>query len=384
MIYIYNAGPLFTEADIKQRKYEGAKFVEILERNNKEYFLANPIDLPFDNTKILTSKEIFLGDLPLMTEAGTFIINGAERVIVSQLVRSPSVYYKKEIDKKFDEIVEFSEVKQFIDTPVKRYSSGMYVKLAFSVAAHLDSEIMIMDEVLAVGDVKFQQKCLDKMSEAAHQNGRTVLYVSHNMSTIRRLCDRCIVLDHGKVVFDGDVDEAINIYSQDLDTTMAADVDLSGKRMKHLSADVVAKMTRITMTDKKVPVYEMNENIRFDLEIDCTEKIDNACMRLEIRTAADEASVGASVIHNFASLKNGKNKFKIDLCVPGLVPGKYFALLVLYQVNSVGAYDDLDAAYPTFVFEVQDTLSQLNIDWNFRMWGKIKLPQMIVENKNDT
>ena len=117
-----------------------------------------------------------------------------------------------EIDAKMDEIIAFSEVGDFIDTPVKRYSSGMYVKLAFSVAAHLDSEIMIMDEVLAVGDMKFQKKCLDKMRQAAQRDGKTVLYVSHNMSTIRDLCDRCIVLDKGKVIFDGDVDEGIALY----------------------------------------------------------------------------------------------------------------------------------------------------------------------------
>ena len=119
---------------------------------------------------------------------------------------------RAEIDAKMAEIIEFSEVGDFIDTPVKRYSSGMFVKLAFSVAAHLDSEIMIMDEVLAVGDMKFQKKCLTKMRQAARRDGKTVLYVSHNMATIRDLCDRCIVLDKGKVIFDGDVDEGIALY----------------------------------------------------------------------------------------------------------------------------------------------------------------------------
>ena len=91
-------------------------------------------------------------------------------------------------------------MREFIDTPVKRYSSGMFVKLAFSVAAHLDNEIMIMDEVLAVGDMAFQQKCINKMRDVSNEQGRTILYVSHNMNTIRQLCDRVIVLDHGKVV----------------------------------------------------------------------------------------------------------------------------------------------------------------------------------------
>ena len=121
-------------------------------------------------------------------------------------------FSKEEIDARLNDILEFADIGDFIHQPVKTYSSGMFVKLAFSVAAHLDSEIMIMDEVLAVGDMKFQKKCLTKMRQAARRDGKTVLYVSHNMATIRDLCDRCIVLDKGKVIFDGDVDEGIALY----------------------------------------------------------------------------------------------------------------------------------------------------------------------------
>ena len=145
--------------------------------------------------------EVGTGFHPEMTGRENVYLNGA----ILGMTRA-------EIDAKMAEIIEFSEVGDFIDTPVKRYSSGMFVKLAFSVAAHLDSEIMIMDEVLAVGDMKFQKKCLTKMRQAARRDGKTVLYVSHNMATIRDLCDRCIVLDKGKVIFDGDVDEGIALY----------------------------------------------------------------------------------------------------------------------------------------------------------------------------
>src|SRR5881398_3096684 len=107
---------------------------------------------------------------------------------------------RKEIARKFDEIVAFAEVERFIDTPVKRYSSGMYMRLAFAVAAHLDPEILIVDEVLAVGDAEFQRKCLGKMKEVSMQQGKTVLFVSHNMQTLKNLCNRCIALDHGKIV----------------------------------------------------------------------------------------------------------------------------------------------------------------------------------------
>ncbi len=118
---------------------------------------------------------------------------------------------RAEIARKFDEIVAFSEIERFIDTPVKRYSSGMYVRLAFSVAAHLDSEILIMDEVLAVGDAAFQQKCLDKMREIRRQ-GRTIFFVSHNMPAVVRLCRRAVFLAGGRVAADGPAQQVVNEY----------------------------------------------------------------------------------------------------------------------------------------------------------------------------
>lgn len=132
---------------------------------------------------------------------------------------------KAEIDRKFDQIVEFAEMEKFIDTPVKRYSSGMYVKLAFAVAAHLDSEIMVMDEVLAVGDMKFQQKCLGKMGDAANSEGRTVLYVSHNMNTILPALYQEHRADHGKLIFDGDVEKRLKfIWNEILECLPYVDV----------------------------------------------------------------------------------------------------------------------------------------------------------------
>jgi len=121
---------------------------------------------------------------------------------------------RAEIDRKFDEIVEFAEIQQFLDTPVKRYSSGMYVRLAFAVAAHLDPEILLVDEVLAVGDAAFQKKCLGKMSDVAGE-GRTVLFVSHNMGSIEVLCSRCILLRQGKVQAGGEARHVVRMYLGD-------------------------------------------------------------------------------------------------------------------------------------------------------------------------
>jgi lipopolysaccharide transport system ATP-binding protein len=121
---------------------------------------------------------------------------------------------KKEIEKKFDEIVEYSGVEKFLETPVKRYSSGMYVRLAFAVAAHLDPEILIVDEVLAAGDADFQRKCIGKMKELSSQQGKTILFVSHNMQSLRTLCDRVIELDRGEIVNIGVPEVVIEEYGK--------------------------------------------------------------------------------------------------------------------------------------------------------------------------
>ncbi|MEQ1628701.1 MAG: ABC transporter ATP-binding protein, partial [Nitrospira sp.] len=154
--------------------------------------------------------EIF-GRVGTLLEVGTGFhpeLTGRENIYLSGIILGMK---KTEIDQKFDEIVEFAGIAKFIDTPVKRYSSGMYVRLAFAVGAHLEPEILIVDEVLAVGDSQFQKKCLDKMKDiGAH--GRTVLFVSHNMQAVMRLCDRVIMLDKGRVLHDGPAHEVVKTY----------------------------------------------------------------------------------------------------------------------------------------------------------------------------
>jgi len=136
---------------------------------------------------------------------------------------------RSEIRRKFDAIVEFSEITRFLDTPVKHYSSGMYVRLAFAVAAHLEPEILLVDEVLAVGDVAFQKKCLGKMSDVG-QDGRTVLFVSHNMTAIQNLCSRAMLFQHGRLVQDGPVDDVVTVYLQGLEAGAAQVFNSSERR----------------------------------------------------------------------------------------------------------------------------------------------------------
>ncbi len=154
------------------------------------------------------------GRIASLLEVGTGFhpdLSGRENIFLNGAILGMS---KQEIKRKFDEIVEFSGVERYIDTPVKRYSSGMYVRLAFAVAAHLESEILIVDEVLAVGDAEFQKKCLGKMKDVSSGEGRTVLFVSHNMAAVKALCTGGIVLEHGELKFSGNSEEAINYYTR--------------------------------------------------------------------------------------------------------------------------------------------------------------------------
>lgn len=173
---------------------------------------------------------------------------------------------RAEIQRKFDEIVAFAEVEKFLDTPVKRFSSGMYVRLAFAVAAHLEPEILIVDEVLAVGDMAFQKKCLGKMQDTAGQ-GRTVLLVSHNMQSIRNLCTRSILLSGGEVIFDGDTDATLNRYHEILGKMkITSETSIHDERNRRGSG--VARFTDIAIVDEagqERNSFAMGECVQFRL-----------------------------------------------------------------------------------------------------------------------
>ncbi|SFI24154.1 ABC transporter ATP-binding protein [Halpernia frigidisoli] len=165
-------------------------------------------------TKPTTGKIFTKGRIASLLEVGTGFhpeMTGRENIYLNGAILGMN---RKEIKRKFDEIVDFSGVERYIDTPVKRYSSGMYVRLAFAVAAHLESEILIVDEVLAVGDAEFQKKCLGKMNSVSKGEGRTVLFVSHNLTAVKELCSRGILLDQGRLTFTGGVEESVIEYQR--------------------------------------------------------------------------------------------------------------------------------------------------------------------------
>jgi len=208
------------------------------------------------------------GRVASLLEIGTGFhreLSGRENIYLNGTILGMT---KNEIKENFDEIVEFSEIGKFIDTPVKRYSSGMYVRLAFAVAAHLNPEILIVDEVLAVGDAAFQKKCLGKMSETA-KSGRTVLFVSHNMHTIQDLCNRTILLEDGKVAIDGNTSDVIKHYLQpEMMKTGESDLTNNNFRSRKSPGQLRATAIKILNQNNKVcSTFQINESISIELKI---------------------------------------------------------------------------------------------------------------------
>lgn len=189
-------------------------------------------------------------------------LTGCENVFLSGAILGMT---RREIRQAFDEIVAFAEIERFLDTPVKRYSSGMYVRLAFAVAAHLQTDILIVDEVLAVGDVSFQRKCLGRMGDAA-RSGRTVLVVSHNMSAIRGLCRRALWLDAGRVRALGPADEVVTEYLSD--ATPLAELAQLAERIAELAPDPVWRWQAVRIMQQGRPTLEVVNHLPVEIELE--------------------------------------------------------------------------------------------------------------------
>ena len=313
------------------------------------------------------------GRITSMLEVGTGFhgeLTGRENIYMNGAILGMT---KKEIESKIEQIIDFSEVRQFIDTPVKRYSSGMYVKLAFSVAAHLDSEIMIMDEVLAVGDMAFQKKCLTKMREAADKEGRTVLYVSHNMNTIRKLCDRCVVLEQGKIIYDGDVEEAIEIYSgllkaDHFPTVFSGDeIRLIGKTGKPAE---YATLDEIRIIGKENAVFQANEKLTIKVVFATKKYVNSLHMGFPLYTLNQE-TIGFGV-QKFQGLKdNQKYSALFEFDLSNIIEGEYCFRLELFFTDEANRFAE-SADQTTFIyFKVLEDPNR--ISWHKEWWNRTVL-----------
>lgn len=251
------------------------------------------------------------GRVASLLEVGTGFhdeLTGRENIYLNGAVLGMK---KKEIDSKFEEIVDFSGVKNFLDTPIKRYSSGMKVRLAFSVAAHLEPEILLIDEVLAVGDDEFQKKCLGKMDEVTRKQGRTILFVSHNMSAIQNLCSRCILLDQGKLIEDSKPSEVIEKYIKDEKVSINDNIT---------TTDPDFRISKI-LIDKNHQQPLFNHPIKIDFHLELNKAYQNVRIGVTVIN-----SVGAKIITstcNIPKLDANKQKLSVILKNHYLPPGHY-------------------------------------------------------------
>lgn len=321
------------------------------------------------------------GRISSMLEVGTGFhgeLTGRENIYMNGAILGMN---KKEIEAKIEDIIEFSECREFIDTPVKRYSSGMYVKLAFAVAAHLDADILVMDEVLAVGDMKFQEKCLGKMGDASASEGKTVLYVSHNMNTIRQLCTRCIVLERGKIIYDGETEQAIAIYMDRNTGDLRTRYDLSHAERPLLQPGKSVRLHSFEFLDKEHAVFDRKEKIRFKIEWSATENIPGLRIYFLIRFA-DSSVVGMTESEAFGDAEAGVRKtsyFEFDPAE--FADGRYYFFADVFSMNESRAHLSYDHPYEKIYFEISSS-NETGLVWQSKYWGHVRLNPIVCVGKN--
>ena len=283
-------------------------------------------------------KVTIYGTMASLLEVGTGFhdeLTGRENIYLNGTIMGMK---KSEVDRKFDEIVDFSGVERFIDTPVKRYSSGMKVRLAFSIGAHLDPEILIIDEVLAVGDLAFQNKCLGKMENVVNA-GRTIIFVSHNMTAVESLCQKCIIIEDGKITFEGATDSAIKKY-------IAGTLDQSDKSIalsdrKDRTGNGIVKVVDIWMENgcgNRICRVACNENPTFKLKYVASEV--HKSMNFVVSIYDDEKNRVLRFDSNINLLqKNDWPENSIVSCKItnpiGLAPGDYHVNFAVYVDNKL-------------------------------------------------
>jgi lipopolysaccharide transport system ATP-binding protein len=289
------------------------------------------------------------GRVASLLEVGTGFhpeLTGRENIYLNGAILGMS---RREIAKKFEEIVDFAEISQFIDTPVKRYSSGMYVRLAFSVAAHLESEILLVDEVLAVGDIAFQRKCLGKMEDIG-SNGRTILFVSHNMAAVENLCSRTLVLKDGRVDFHGDVKEGIQKYQSYFEAAEGINLESAPR-----TGDGRAKVADIWFSDaenNRLHILKSGQDIKLHIRVEpSAEKCRNLVLAAGITTLRGEGILHFSTETSGLVVESLEESEVFTCAIPRLaLRGGYYSMNLFLSASGV-VTDWLQGAYK---FQVED------------------------------
>ncbi|WP_317897489.1 ABC transporter ATP-binding protein [Aurantibacillus circumpalustris] len=297
----------------------------------------------------------YSGRMASLLEVGTGFhgdLSGRENIYLNGSILGMT---KQEIDKKFDEIVDFSEVEKFIDTPVKRYSSGMYVRLAFAVAANLEPDILIVDEVLAVGDAQFQRKCLGKMEDVSTKEGRTILFVSHNMGAVQNLCNKGLFLQEGKAINYSDISTVIKQYL-DFGNTVSNSVFTFEDQENYKTSK--AYFTKVELKNKNsehTSDYPVGDAINFHIQFESSIKLDGTVVGLGILSATELPILTTwSKPENF---KEGMNEIIFTFDDIFLAPGYYKIAIGISRGNEV-----LDYNTSTVFFNISDIINIPNAD----------------------
>ena len=317
--------------------------------------------------------ELF-GRVASLLEVGTGFhpeLTGRENVFLNGTILGMT---KADIRQRFDRIVQFAGIEKFIDTPVKRYSSGMTVRLGFAVAAHLDPEILVVDEVLAVGDIEFQQRCLGKMDEVAN-SGRTVLFVSHNMATVRQLTTRSVVMHQGKVAFFGPTDEAIDLYTS-FNREAAAEKRIG--RRQDASLGKTARFESIQL-QKPDHYFEQDEPLKFDVEVASKDYSGNARLSLTLFKGEGGPLGSCFSPEEIQLTAHSTTTLSVQLDDMRLAPGPYYFAMSIGTGNNHTGFDDFDSVTDVLHFEiVRPKLDDGGVAvWN-RGWGAMRLPAPVV------
>jgi lipopolysaccharide transport system ATP-binding protein len=277
------------------------------------------------------------GKVGSLLEIGTGFhpeLTGRENIFLNGTILGMT---RADVARRFDEIVEFAEIDRFLDTPVKRYSSGMYVRLAFAVAAHLEPEILIVDEVLAVGDVAFQRKCLGRMGEVA-QEGRTVLFVSHNLAAIKSLCTRAMLLQDGKLVADGEVEETVTKYL-DLTWPLTSDGSIPASDARIGSGQARVQKVRITNTaGEQVERVYLGQPFRLVAQYEVSERLKDVVIEIGLSTP-DGIRIATVLSSDDAGpalqLRPGVQEITVELDVTLLPHPQYVVDIAMHQLSGL-------------------------------------------------
>ncbi len=303
------------------------------------------------------------GRVASLLEVGTGFhpeLSGRENIFLNGAILGMG---RQEIKSKFDEIVDFSEIEKFLDTPVKRYSSGMYVRLAFAVAAHLEPEILIVDEVLAVGDSKFQKKCLGKMGEVSSQ-GRTILFVSHNTTFVRSLCNKGIWLDKGQVKQTGTTSEVINSYLSSMhDQNFDENSEINNSLNRRGSGE--SRFSKITITDTQnieQSDFECQEDIKFNFKVKINENLSDLSVCLMFKSPTGEIVTSTPLKDISVFLDSNKKDYFISFSVVleknPFRAGEYEMYFWLGESNEK-CYDLVDSILPPLQISTQKEEAEL-------------------------